>query len=70
MGWEVHYVNLPAHDVIETKMFLGDIIDLKGGHWIYPDIAGELHHDERSIAYFGIENRGIHVVRSIPNLCS
>ena len=33
---------------------------------IYPDTMGELHHDERSIAYFGIENRGIHVVRSIP----
>jgi len=66
MDWDIHHVNLPAHDVIETRKFLCDVIGLKEGQWIYPDTVGELHHDERSIAYFGIENRGIHVVRSIP----
>ena len=66
MDWEIHHVNLPAHDVIETGQFLCEIVGLKEGRWIYPDTVGELHHDERSIAYFGIENRGIHVVRSIP----
>ncbi len=66
MDWEIHHVNLPAHDVIETRRFLCDIVGLKEGQWIYPDTVGELHHDERSIAYFGTENRGIHVVRSIP----
>lgn len=67
MDWEIHHVNLPAHDVIETRRFLCDIVGLTEGKWIYPDTVGELHHDERSIAYFGIENRGIHAVRSIPS---
>ena len=67
MNWEIHHVNLPAQDVIETRKFLTEIIGLNEGKWIYPETMGELHHDERSIAYFGIENRGIHAVRSIPS---
>lgn len=67
MDWEIHHVNLPAQDVIATRQFLTTIVGLKEGQWIYPETVGELHHDERSIAYFGVENRGIHAVRSIPS---
>ena len=66
MKWMLHHVNVPAHNVKETAAFLRDIIGLPEGQWIYPDQAGQLHHDDDSIAYFGVENRGLHVVRSIP----
>ena len=64
-GWFLHHVNMPAHDVRETAEFLTSMLGLKEGLWIYPDTQGELHHDERSIAYFGTGNRGLHVVRPI-----
>lgn len=63
--WFLHHVNMPAHDVRQTARFLGEVIGLKEGIWIYPDRQGELHHDEQSIAYFGTGNQGIHVVRPI-----
>lgn len=66
MDWVLHHVNVPAHNVKETASFLRDVIGLPDGQWIYPEQAGQLHHDDNSIAYFGIENRGLHVVRSIP----
>lgn len=66
MNWMLHHVNVPAHDVKGTAAFLRDVVGLPEGKWIYPERAGELHHDDESIAYFGIENRGLHVVRSIP----
>lgn len=65
MAWMLHHVNVPALNVRATKAFLRDIIGLKEGDWIYPDLPGELHHDEDSIAYFGTANQGLHVVRSI-----
>ncbi|MGI9500269.1 MAG: VOC family protein [Geminicoccaceae bacterium] len=63
----LHHINLPALEVRETKAFLTDMIGLKEGRWIYPDRPGELHHDDDSIAYFGTENRGLHVVRQVPS---
>jgi len=66
MEWMLHHVNVPAHRVKETAAFLRDVVGLPEGRWIYPEKAGNLHHDEDGIAYFGIENRGLHVVRSIP----
>lgn len=70
MAWMLHHVNLPALSVRETKSFLQDVIGLLEGRWIYPDRPGDLHHDEDSIAYFGTENRGLHVVRSIISFAS
>ncbi len=70
MGWYIHHVNLPAVDVPKTRAFLRDIGGLVEGDWRYPPVAGELHHDENSIAYFGCENRGIHVVRPIPSFAA
>ncbi len=67
MGWMLHHINVPALNVRATKAFLRDVIGLQEGRWIYPDRPGELHHDEDSIAYFGTENRGLHVVRQVPS---
>ncbi len=70
MAWMLHHINVPALKVRETKAFLRDMIGLQEGRWIYPDRLGELHHDEDSIAYFGTENRGLHVVRQVPSFAS
>jgi len=70
MGWMLHHINLPALKVRETKVFLRDVIGLPEGRWIYPDRPGELHHDDDSIAYFGTENRGLHVVRQVASFGS
>lgn len=70
MAWMLHHINLPALDVRETRAFLRDVVGLVEGRWIYPDRPGELHHDDDSIAYFGIENRGLHVVRSVASFAS
>ena len=67
MEWMLHHVNVPAHDVGDTAAFLRDVIGLPEGNWTYPETVGELHHDDGGLAYFGIENRGLHVVRSIPS---
>jgi len=67
MAWMLHHINLPALNVRETKAFLRDVVGLQEGRWIYPDRPGELHHDKDSIAYFGTENRGLHVVRQVPS---
>ncbi len=67
MTWMLHHINVPALNVRETKAFLRDMIGLQEGRWIYPDRPGELHHDDDSIAYFGTENRGLHVVRQVPS---
>ncbi|MEM7774174.1 MAG: VOC family protein [Pseudomonadota bacterium] len=65
MDWSIHHVNIPAVDVKATASFLRDIIGLPEGNWTYPDKPGELHHRDDTIAYFGTENRGIHVVKPI-----
>jgi len=67
MDWMLHHVNVPAHSVKDTATFLRDVIGLPEGHWTYPETVGELHHDDGGMAYFGMENRGLHVVRSIPS---
>lgn len=66
MSWYLHHVNMPSPDVPGTARFLEELVGLRQGRWIYPARPGELHHDPESIAYFGTENRGIHVVRPIP----
>lgn len=66
MGWYIHHVNLPSMDVPKTRAFLRDVIGFQTGDWVYPENQGELHHDDKSIAFFGSGNRGIHAVRPIP----
>ena len=66
MDWYIHHINTPAVEVKRTAAFLRDIIGMRDGSWTYPDNAGELHHRDDTIAFFGSQNRGIHVVKPIP----
>ncbi|MGI9523463.1 MAG: VOC family protein, partial [Hyphomicrobiaceae bacterium] len=65
MDWYIHHINTPAVDVKATAAFLRDILGVIDGAWVYPEQAGELHHRDDTIAYFGTCNRGIHVVKPI-----
>ena len=67
MDWYIHHVNLPAHDVAQSRRFYRDIIGLPEGEWTYPpaDQMGQVGHNPDTIAYFGTENRGLHVVGPI-----
>ena len=67
MDWYIHHVNLPAHDVGQSRIFFRDIIGLPEGEWTYPpsEQMGEVGHNPDTIAYFGTENRGLHIVKPI-----
>jgi len=65
MSWYIHHVNLEAHDVRETAAFFRDIVGLEEGTWTYPEKTGQVGHNPDTIAYFGTENRGLHIVRPI-----
>lgn len=68
MRWSIHHVNLCAPQVARTRAFLRDLVGLPEGTWTYPDARqlGQIGHTEDMVAYFGTDNRGIHVVRPIP----
>ena len=70
MSWYVHHVNLQAHDVRQTAAFFRDIVGLEEGVWTYPDKTGEVGHNPDTIAYFGTENRGLHIVRAIASFAA
>lgn len=65
MSWYIHHVNLEAHDVRETAAFFRDIVGLEEGVWTYPEVTGQVGHNPDTLAYFGTENRGLHIVRPI-----
>jgi catechol 2,3-dioxygenase-like lactoylglutathione lyase family enzyme len=66
MGWFIHHVNIQAFDVRESADFYRNIIGLRDGVWVYPEQTGDVGHNPDSIAPFGSLNRGIHVVKAIP----
>lgn len=66
MGWFIHHVNIQAYDVPEAAAFYREIVGLEDGVWVYPETVGDVGHNPDSIAAFGSQNRGIHVVRAIP----
>ncbi|MGF1649660.1 MAG: VOC family protein [Hyphomicrobiaceae bacterium] len=66
MNWSIHHVNIMAHDVKATAALLRDIVGLPQGQWTYPDRPGQLHHTDETIACFGDDNRGLHIVKPIP----
>lgn len=65
MSWYIHHVNLEAHDVRETAAFFRDTVGLEEGTWTYPEKTGQVGHNPDTMAYFGTENRGLHIVRPI-----
>lgn len=67
MGWFVHHVNIQAYDVPEAAAFYKDVIGLTEGVWAYPETVGDVGHNPESIAAFGSMNRGLHIVRAIPD---
>ena len=67
MSWYVHHVNLQAHDVRATAAFFRDIVGMEEGRWTYPEQTGEVGHNPDTIAYFGTDNRGLHIVRAITS---
>ena len=67
MSWYIHHVNLEAHDVAQTASFFRDIIGLEEGQWTYPEIIGKIGHSDDTLAYFGTENQGLHIVKAITS---
>ncbi len=67
-GWYIHHVNIPAHDLEASVAFFRDLVGLEEGIWDYPDgaAASSINKDGRSLALFGTENRGIHIVKPDP----
>ena len=70
MTWSIHHINVPSSNVRRDADFFRRIIGLTDGKWTYPPEVGDLHHDEDGIAYFGIDNCGLHVVRLIPQFAT
>ena len=70
MSWYVHHVNLQAHDVRQAAAFFRDIVGMEEGVWTYPEQTGEVGHGPDTIAYFGTENRGLHIVRAITSFAA
>ena len=67
MNWFIHHVNLEAHDVAQTASFFRDIIGLEEGQWTYPERIGKIGHSDDTLAYFGTENQGLHIVKAITS---
>jgi catechol 2,3-dioxygenase-like lactoylglutathione lyase family enzyme len=63
MSWYVHHVNLEAHDVRESVAFFRDIVGLEEGSWSYPERTGKVGSTSETLALFGTQNRGLHIVR-------
>jgi len=67
MRWSIHHVNICSPDVARMRHFLGGLLGLPEGTWIYPaaEQLGKVHHACETLAYYGSGNRGIHAVRPI-----
>jgi catechol 2,3-dioxygenase-like lactoylglutathione lyase family enzyme len=70
MSWYIHHVNLQAHDVLKTAAFFRDIVGMEEGTWTYPENTGKVGHSPDTLAYFGTENRGLHIVRAITSFAA
>lgn len=69
MSWFIHHVNIQAYDVPEAVAFYRDILGLRQAEWSYPDAVGDFARDAASVAAFGSHNRGLHIVRAMPEFC-
>jgi len=67
MSWYIHHVNLEAHNVRQSADFFINIIGLPEGKWIYPNQVGKVGHSPETIAYFGTQNQGLHIVKAITS---
>ena len=70
MSWYIHHVNLEAHDVKQSAEFFRDIIGMDEGTWTYPETVGKVGHNPETIAYFGTDNQGLHIVKAITSFAN
>jgi catechol 2,3-dioxygenase-like lactoylglutathione lyase family enzyme len=67
MSWYIHHVNLQAHNVRESADFFCNIVGLPEGEWTYPERVGHVGHSPETIAFFGTQNQGLHIVKAITS---
>ncbi len=71
MGWYIHHVNIPAHNVRESVAFYRKAAGMEECPWVYPDperADNEPSDNEPddNRASMGNHNRGVHIVNERP----
>ena len=66
MGWYVHHVNLPAHNVRESVAFFSKAAGMEECPWVYPDPEKQDEKPLDNRASLGMNNRGLHIVTERP----
>ena len=73
MTWNIHHVNLPAHDVRESAAFFEAIFGMREGLFKRPEVGGNFRSDPAALAAFeqpGADglgpNNGLHLVKPVP----
>ena len=68
LSWTIHHVNIPAHNVRQTAAFFRDVIGIpEGSAKVAPsNVRGNFNADADHVAIFGENNRGIHIVKPVP----
>ena len=67
-NWYIHHVNRQVHDVPAAAAFYSDLVGLERGVFRTPDSdsTGTFDRSDQSLAVFGPDNRGLHLVRGMP----
>ena len=72
MTWNIHHVNLPAHDVRESAAFYAAIFGMRETPFQRPAVGGNFRSDPAAIAAFEQDvqaaaalgpNNGLHIVK-------
>jgi catechol 2,3-dioxygenase-like lactoylglutathione lyase family enzyme len=68
LDWSIHHVNIAAHNVRQTVAFFRDIVGIPEGTWKFPPKGklGNFNGDADHLAVLGDNNRGIHIVKPVP----
>jgi catechol 2,3-dioxygenase-like lactoylglutathione lyase family enzyme len=66
MGWFVHHVNIPAHDVRASVRFYAQAAGMQECPWVYPDPERLKLASTETLASMGERNRGVHIVTQQP----
>lgn len=67
-GWQIHHVNLQAHDVRASVAFFREVAGMAEGTWLAPPDMGDFSIDRRELALLtaGRDYRGLHLIRPDP----
>jgi catechol 2,3-dioxygenase-like lactoylglutathione lyase family enzyme len=66
MGWYVHHVNIPSHNVRESVAFFNKAAGMQECAWVYPDPEHQNHGTSETLSSLGEHNRGLHIVTERP----